>query len=61
MRLALSYSPVLRTASQFLRTMSSRPSYERVLTLQKLNPLLVKAEYAVRGKIPIRSDEIKAV
>jgi len=34
-------------------------SYKKVLTVEKINPLLVEAEYAVRGAIPIRSDQIK--
>ncbi len=36
----------------------SRRSYNKVLTRASLSENVLKAEYAVRGKIPLRGEEI---
>lgn len=37
----------------------SEPLPEKVLTLKNMNPLIKNVEYAVRGKLAIRSEEIR--
>ncbi|SCZ97369.1 BZ3500_MvSof-1268-A1-R1_Chr4-2g07168 [Microbotryum saponariae] len=40
-------------------TMVKREPSDRVLTRSSINPAVLKAEYAVRGKIPLRAEELR--
>ena len=40
-------------------TSSTRNPKERVLTKETINPAVLKAEYAVRGEIAIRAEELR--
>ncbi|KDE04574.1 hypothetical protein MVLG_05042 [Microbotryum lychnidis-dioicae p1A1 Lamole] len=40
-------------------TMVEREPSDRVLTRSSINPAVLKAEYAVRGKIPLRAEELR--
>jgi alanine transaminase len=51
-------SKVLKQVSPIVK-LSSR-GYHNVLTEQSLSDNVKKAEYAVRGKIPIRGEEIQS-
>lgn len=40
-------------------TLTVNKNTERVLTVQNMNPLVKDVEYAVRGRLAIRAEEIK--
>ena len=58
---AMASSYVSLTDYCILLLRSSPTRYSKVLTIPKLNPHLVTAEYAVRGAIPIRAAVIEEV
>lgn len=41
--------------------MTRRMSTDKVLRVGNLNPLVLNAEYAVRGKVAIRAEELRKV
>lgn len=67
--MAAALSPTLRSLARrgstavLAKTHPSRPPtmIDRVLTKETLNPHLIRAQYAVRGELAIRAEELRVV